>query len=171
MNRVVYLGFLVVVLSTFIGCDNETKPKPNPNLPPKYALTVEPKFQYQGNLQFLSRKGNEIAAIKIEIADNNAKRVKGMMDRKSMEIDEGMFFIFPDERRQSFWMKNTHIALDLVFVNANKEIVHIAENCQPYSLKSIPSFEYAKYVVEVNAGYCKEFGVHVGNSIDFKAFN
>jgi uncharacterized membrane protein (UPF0127 family) len=165
-----YIAFTLIIVIT-ISCTESKKPKPNPNLPPKYAIKAEPKFHHQGNLHFLSRKGSEVASIKIEVADDNAKREQGMMYRKSMAANEGMLFIFPDERRRSFWMKNCHVSLDIIFVNSNKEIVHIAENCEPYSLKSIPSFEYAQYVVEVKAGYCHEFGLHVGNAIDYKLFN
>jgi uncharacterized membrane protein (UPF0127 family) len=88
-----------------------------------------------------------------------------------MNEDEGMLFIFDAEERQSFWMKNTHIPLDIIFVNNEKTIVHIAENCEPYSLKPIPSFEYAKYVVEVNGGYARKHGIKVGSEIVFTLLN
>lgn len=152
---------------TLAACTSNKKPRPNPNLPPKYAVSTEPEFKHQGNLKFITRKGNEIAIVKVEIADNNEEREQGMMHRKSMNKDEGMLFVFPDEKRRSFWMKNTHIALDIIFINAKKEIVYIAENCQPYSTQSIPSYEYAMFVVEVNAGYCSQHGIKVGNSIDY----
>ena len=64
-------------------------------------------------------------------------------------------------------MSNTHIALDLVFVNEAKRIVHIAHDCAPYSTKAIPSYEYAKYAVEVNGGYCKTKGIKIGQYIDY----
>lgn len=163
--RNVLLGLLCLVV--VVSCQSNKKPKPNPNLPPKYAVTVEPKFQHQGNLQFLSRKGNELSTIKIEIADTPAKREQGMMHRTKMNADEGMLFIFPDEKRRSFWMKNTHLALDIIFANAEKEIVFIAPNCQPYSTESIPSYEYAQFVVEVEAGYCQLNGIKVGNTINY----
>lgn len=163
--RSIVIGLLG--LFVLLSCQSNKKPKPNPNMPPKYAVSVEPKFKHQGNLEFLTRKGNEISAIKVEVADNNAKREQGMMHRKTMGADEGMLFIFPDEKRRSFWMKNTHLALDIIFVNSNKDIVYIAENCQPYSTQSIPSYEYAQFVVEVTAGYCSQNNIRVGNSIDF----
>jgi len=158
---------VIIIFSTLLSCNSSKKPKPDPNLPPKYAITAEPKFQHQGNLWFFNEKGDTLQKIKIEIADTDAKREKGLMYRKSMQMNQGMLFIFDEERRQSFWMKNTHIPLDIIFVNANKQIVHIAEKTEPYSLKSIPSFEYAQYVVEVNAGYCKQYNIKTGNFISF----
>jgi uncharacterized protein len=163
-----HLSILTIILfTTLLSCNSSKKTKPDPNLPPKYAVTSEPKFQHQGNLWFLNEKGDTLQAIKIEIADTEAKLEKGLMYRKSMKMDQGMLFIFDEERRLSFWMKNTHIPLDIIFINANKQIVHFAENTEPYSLRSIPSFEYAQYVVEVNAGYCKEYKIQTGNYISF----
>ena len=164
LHYILALYLLVGVTS----CTQTKKPKPNPNLPPKYAVSHEPVFKYQGNLWFLNAKSDTVNRIKIEIANTGAKREKGLMHRKSMKNNHGMLFIFPDERRQSFWMKDTHIPLDIIFVNNENEIVHIAENTKPYSLKSIPSFEYAIYVVEVNAGYCKKHGIKVSNYITFE---
>ncbi len=167
MNNILRYFLVLCILIGLASCTQTKKPKPNPNLPPKYAVKAEPEFKHQGNLWFIKEKSDTVSQIQIEIANTGAKREKGLMHRKSMENDHGMLFIFPNERRQSFWMKETHIPLDIIFVNSEYEIVHIAENTQPYSLKSIPSFEYAQYVVEVNAGYCKKLGVQVGNSITF----
>jgi len=159
---------IILIITGLLACNSSKKSKPDPNKPPKYAITAEPIFQHQGNLWFLDEKGGTLQTIKIEIADTDAKREKGLMFRKSMGSDQGMLFVFTEERRQSFWMKNTHIPLDIIFVNANKQIVHVAENTEPYSLKGIPSFEYAQFVVEVNAGYCKRYGVRVGGEINYK---
>jgi uncharacterized membrane protein (UPF0127 family) len=159
----------ILILVTLQACNNSKKAKPNPNKPPKYALSAEPEFLHQGNLWFLNEKADTLQTLNIEIADTDAKREKGLMYRKSMAKGNGMLFIFEKEERQSFWMKETHIPLDIIFVNAEKQIVHITENTQPYSLKSIPSFEYAQYVVEVNAGYCKQNEIIMGNKITYKA--
>lgn len=158
------IGLMLTLV--FSACKNESKPKPNPNIAPKYALTKEPQFKKEGVLKFIS-EDSALASIDIELANTYAKREQGLMHRRSMLESQGMLFIFDKEERQSFWMKNTHIALDIIFVNEAKRIVHIAYNCEPYSLKSIPSYEYAKYVVEVNSGYCKEKGVNIGQYIKF----
>jgi uncharacterized membrane protein (UPF0127 family) len=162
-----YLIVIVFIFSIFTGCEQKTKRKPNPMIPPKYVVTHAPVFTKQGSLSFINSEGKALATIDIELADTFQKREKGLMDRTSMKEDEGMLFIFDAEERQSFWMKNTHITLDIIFVNNDMTVVHIAENCEPYSLKPIPSFEYARYVVEVIGGYTRKHQIKVGSEINF----
>lgn len=167
MSKSVFYNLTIVfLLIVTTSCTNTKKKIPNKNLPPKYAFTSEPEFKHQGNLQFININ-DTVCEIKIEVADTYAKREKGLMYRKTMKENRGMLFIFPDESRRSFWMKETHIPLDIIFVNSNKEINHIVKNCKPYSLKGIQSFEYAQYVVEVNAGYCNKHSVKIGYKINF----
>lgn len=165
-------NFLLFLLGVFllVSCKSDKKTKPDTTVPPKYVVSSEPEFKHQGNLKFFNET-DEIGEIQVEIADTPAKREKGLMYRKLMNEDKGMLFVFPDEKRRSFWMKNTHLHLDIIFVNANKEIVNIAENCQPYSTDRIPSFEYAMYVVEVMAGYCNRNGIKVGDYIEYQISN
>lgn len=91
--------------------------------------------------------------VNIEIADNDAERQMGLMNRSFMNNSQAMLFIFDVEEPQAFWMKNTIIPLDIIYVNSNKEIVSIAANTEPYSEKSLPSGRPAIYVVEVNGGF------------------
>jgi len=84
-----------------------------------------------------------------------------------MSNDQGMLFIFEVEEPQGFWMKNTIIPLDIIYVNAKKEIVSIAEDTQPFSEQSLPSKGPAIYVVEVNGGFCAQYGITAGYKIDF----
>ena len=85
-----------------------------------------------------------------------------------MENDQCMLFLMPTEEPQSFWMLNTYIPLDIIFANQSMEIVKIQANRQPQSLQSIPSERPAKYVVEVNAGFCAENGIVEGDRIRFQ---
>ncbi len=158
-----FIGLISIII---IGCKPSSKPKANPSIPPMFSES-EPVFQQHGELSFISVENDTMAIIDIELADTPAKREKGLMHRKAMNENNGMLFIFDNEERQSFWMKNTHIALDLIFVNAEKEIVHIATNNAPYSLKQINSYEYAMYVVEVNADFCLKYKINTGDKISF----
>lgn len=90
------------------------------------------------------------------------------MYRENMQEDQGMLFIFPVEEYQSFYMKNTIMPLDIMFVNSKKQIVKIHKNTTPYSEKSLPSFNPAVYVVEVNAGFSDKFGIKEGSYIDWR---
>ncbi len=127
-------------------------------------------FTKNGELTFLDNRNNFLAKIDIEIADTEEKRTQGLMFRASMKENQGMLFIFDREEMQAFWMKNTMIPLDMIFVNAKKEIVNIRRNARPYDLSSYTSLAPTKYVVEVNGGYCKRHGIKSGDRITFRIY-
>jgi uncharacterized membrane protein (UPF0127 family) len=87
---------------------------------------------------------------------------QGLMHVKNMPLDEGMFFIFEDEDYHGIWMKNTHIPLDVVWINESGTIVDIA-TLQPHDLHTTQPNQPAKYILEVNAG---EFTGKVGDNIN-----
>lgn len=123
------------------------------------------KFKKEGELTFTDSTGNSIIKIDIEIADNDYERQLGLMNRESMGEMQGMLFIFPTERYQSFWMLNTLFSLDIIFINFNKEIVTIHKNTTPLSEQSYPSTEPAQYVLEVNAGFCERNNINLGDRV------
>jgi len=125
-------------------------------------------FVKQGDLSFTDAKDNFITRINIEIADNDEKRTTGLMYRDKMEESQGMLFIFDTETPQAFWMKNTIIPLDIIFVNSKMQIVKIQKNAVPYSETSLPSEKPAQYVVEVNGGYCDKLGIKEGDKIAWR---
>lgn len=122
-------------------------------------------FKKEGELSFIKQNGEVIKKIDIEVADTEYDRQLGLMFRKNMTENQGMLFVFPYEQFQSFWMRNTYISLDILFVNAQKEIVTIHKNTQVLTDNSYPSSKPAKYVVEVIAGFCDAYGVDVGDII------
>lgn len=124
-------------------------------------VAVEPIFTKEGDLEFPKTKDK----LTIEIADNDKETEQGLMFRRSMPDSCGMLFIMPENQPQSFWMKNTFIPLDILFIGEDKKIVTIQANRIPFSEESIPSYENAKYVLEVNAGYCLRKGIKKGDSI------
>lgn len=125
-----------------------------------------PQFKKEGELTFLKPDGTPIKTIDIEIADNKAERDLGLMYRRSLPEDSGMYFIMDENKEQSFWMKNTYISLDIIYINEDYEIVSIAQGTTPLSQTPIPSNGNAKYVVEVIAGYCAANGIEVGDKLD-----
>jgi len=127
-------------------------------------------FMKEGELSFNTSDGKFKSAIEIEIADDNDQRTTGLMFRNKMAEDQGMLFIFPSETLQSFWMKNTILSLDILFVNSKMEIVKIHKNTTPYSEQSYPSLKPAQYVVEVIAGYCERHGIEGGDKIVWRRY-
>lgn len=123
------------------------------------------KFSKQGELTFNSAVGKYISQIDIEIAEDDSRRAEGLMFRVDMKENQGMLFVFPESRIQSFWMENTFISLDIIFADADGKIVTIHKNTEPFSRKSIASDEPAKYVVEVLAGYADRHNLKEGDKI------
>ncbi len=112
---------------------------------------------------------------KVELAVNEAQRAKGLMNRTELGKDKGMLFIFDKESIYPFWMKNTLIPLDIIWVDSNNKVVFIKENVQPcfpgqgqnLICSSVVPTKSAKYVLEINAGLCQQIGLKVGDELKF----
>jgi len=104
-----------------------------------------------------------------EIADTDALRQKGLMYRTSMEDGHGMIFLFAEEQQQSFWMKNTLIPLDMIFIRADRTILGIVENAEPEttSPRFVPGV--SQFVLEINGGLAKKRGLKAGQTVKFYA--
>lgn len=132
----------------------------------------EPEVEYytftkEGELTFTDSLGTLKAKIDLEIAGTEYERQLGLMNRKEMKEGEGMLFIFPIQELQSFWMRNTFISLDIMFVNNQKKIVTIHRNTKILSEISYPSIEPSIYVVEVLAGFADRHNIQIGDKIDW----
>lgn len=131
-------------------------------------VSNEPPFTHEGQLWFLSDKGDTITQIAIEVADNEYETTRGLMFRKTMDMQQGMLFEFADEDFRSFWMKNTYLPLDIIYAAANGEIGSCQLSAVPYSEESLPSKKPAKYVVEVNAGFWVKYQLKEGYKVVFE---
>lgn len=141
----------------------------NPTTPVNTENMPEPKFQKEGELYFQSAEGGKaISKIDIEKADTEVDRQFGLMFRKSMPEDQGMLFLFETTEQKSFWMRNTYIPLDIMFVDENGVINTIHENAKTLNDTSLPSNGPAKYVVEVIGGYAQKHGIKVGDKISWQ---
>ncbi|MFT5336290.1 MAG: uncharacterized membrane protein (UPF0127 family) [Sphingobacteriales bacterium] len=125
----------------------------------------EPKFKQEAEAYWLKSNGDTISNVKLELAETPYEIEVGLMYRSRMAQNHGMLFVFPDERPRSFWMKNTKISLDICYLDSKYNLVSAAELASPYSEKSLPSTYPAKYVLELNGGYLKQFGVQAGDRI------
>ena len=123
-------------------------------------------FKKNGELTFVDTSGS-LVKIDIQIARTEFDRELGLMFRKSMKENQGMLFIFPDTGVRSFWMRNTIITLDMIFVDSAKTILNIAKNTTPYSDASYTSSGPARYVVEVIGGFTDRHKVTAGYKISW----
>jgi uncharacterized protein len=125
------------------------------------------KFKKEGELVFTDSTGRTKTKINIEITNSDDDRKLGLMYRKHMDDNDGMLFIFQAEKVLSFWMHETYIPLDMVFVNNARRIVTIHQNTQTLSDQSYPSSAPTTYVTEVNAGFCAAHNINEGDRITF----
>lgn len=166
-EKTALIGFVVLILIVVLLLslsDNEE------SYPSTAYETVkdEPQFVKEGELFFLQKEsGDTLKKIAIEIADSDQERAQGLMYRSSMADSLGMLFIFDQAEEQSFWMKNTIISLDILYADAEGEVLTMYKYTVPYSEAPIPSYEKAKYVVEVIGGFTDRYNIQQGDRISF----
>jgi uncharacterized protein len=110
-------------------------------------------------------------AFKVELAANEAQRQQGLMFRREMKPDAGMLFdMGPREQEANFWMRNTFIPLDMLFIHSNGVIQNIAERTIPQSLATVPSDGTVKAVLELNGGTAARLGIKPGDKVLHRLF-
>ena len=118
-----YLLLLLIGFGIVSGCKDKT---------PQSIETPEIAFSKEGELHFVEKEGDTLAVFAIEVATTDYEQQTGLMYRTSMEKNQGMLFVYPDERpRRGFYMKNTYIALDLIYIDSKNNIVDFNENAEP----------------------------------------
>lgn len=113
----------------------------------------------------LLETGSSQFRFEVEVADDPAERAEGLMYRKTLADNAGMLFLYAKPQPVEFWMKNTLLSLDIVFVRADGTIARIAANTTPMSEDLIPSGEPIRAVLEVKAGTMRQLGVTVGDRL------
>lgn len=120
------------------------------------------------SLEIVGRAGRH--RFKVEIADDEPERNRGLMFRRSLAPDRGMLFIFPNERPVAFWMRNTLIPLDMIFVRADGTIRSIAHQTTPLDETPVPSGGPVLAVLEIAGGRARQIGALPGDRIVHRAF-
>ena len=135
----------------------------------KVLIAVLLLLLLQGCLKTATVEIEDKAVVQVEVANTYEKITRGLMYRSHLPENAGMLFLYPEERELSYWMKNTFIPLDIIYINADFEIVdiHHAVPCEkepcPYYTSKVP----AQYVLEVNAGFAQEKGIEEGSRVEF----
>lgn len=169
LKRGIYTPLIAILLLALASCETDTPSKPSARTEPGKSEVRQagPKFIKEGELYLIKAGGDTIRKIDIEIADIESERTIGLMHRRSMPDTQGMLFIFDREEPRSFWMRNTLIGLDILYIKQDGIIESIAKYTVPKSEKSIPSRGPAMYVLELIEGFCDIHGVEVGDRIEF----
>ena len=149
--------YLLAFLFVFTACKDDKK----------VITQTKVTFSKEADLSIIKSTDSSKITLDIEIADTDFDRQTGLMYRDSMEDNQGMLFVFPGEQERFFYMKNTKIALDLLYIDANKNIVSFQENAKPFDESSLPSNAPAKYVLEINAGLANQWEISIGDRVYF----
>ncbi len=157
--KIIYRSiFCIGIVTGFYACKEENKAP----LVSSIAFTKEGTAQlYKGSSDSL------IASFDIEIAKTEYETQTGLMYRDSMRENRGMLFVFDDASPRYFYMKNTRLPLDIIYVSEDKKIVSFYENAEPFNETSLPSEAPAKYVLEINGGLIDKLGIRVGDRLNY----
>lgn len=159
-NALLKYSAVLLVLLSVLNCKEDK--------PTKVEDKVVVSFKKEGVLNIKKAESDSIIKIlDIEIADNEYETQTGLMYRTKLEANHGMLFIFPDVDFRNFYMKNTKIPLDIIYIDEAKTIVSVQKNAKPFDETSLPSDAPAKYVLEINAGLFDQWQLAVGDTIEF----
>ena len=136
------IGFLIALIASVTACQAE----------PKVTITT--------------KDGRNVSFV-VEVADTPSKREMGLQYRRDLAADRGMIFLFPAESQQSFWMKNTPLPLDMIFINRERKIVGIVEQTVPFSLDPRSVTAPSQFVLEINGGLAKRHAIKAGDAVRF----
>ena len=129
-----------------------------------FLLIVAPaQSAGQQTVEIATKTG--VHAFSVEIADTEPEREKGLMFRKDLPEGHGMLFDFHREQEVGFWMQNTYIPLDMIFIRGDGRILRIAENTEPLSTRIIPSNGPVRAVLEVIGGTARKYGIAPGDRV------
>jgi uncharacterized membrane protein (UPF0127 family) len=117
-------------------------------------------------VRIIKKDGSRVKVL-VEIARSAAERNLGLMYRKSLERNKGMLFIFDEEKKQIFVMKNTYIPLDMIFIGRDMRVAGWVENAKPLSQQHSID-KPSQYVLEVNAFFCRDHAIEIGDEVQFK---
>jgi uncharacterized membrane protein (UPF0127 family) len=134
---------------------------------PLLALAVLFRIGPAGAAPLIIHAGGSAYKFEVELATTPAEREQGLMFRKSLAPNAGMLFLYPNEQQVAFWMKNTLIPLDMLFLKTDGSIARIAHNAVPLDETPIPSNAEVRAVLEVNGGTAAALGIKEGDKVDY----
>ncbi|WP_417807477.1 DUF192 domain-containing protein [Thioclava sp.] len=117
------------------------------------------------------RHDGQLSQFNVEIAATPAERAQGLMGRTHLPSSAGMLFVYPDAREVSFWMHDTPLPLDILYIDATGRVAKIARNAKPYDDTPIPSGAPVQYVLEINGGLAARLGISEGSQLAHPAID
>jgi uncharacterized protein len=127
--------------------------------------TTEAARRGEPEVVLLTRAGEQ--HVKVEIARSEPEKQHGLMYRQKLEPGRGMIFLWPQPEPLKFWMKNTYIPLDMIFIGGDKHVVYVEENAEPLTTSTRGPDEDSQFVLEVPGGWARAHGVERGVAVKF----
>ena len=136
------------------------------NAAPASALAAHPISGLQV-IPLTVTAGGKLHRFRVEVARSDDEQMKGLMFRTAMGADEGMIFPRDPPRQSAFWMKNTVIPLDIIYIGTDRRILNVAANARPYDETPLPSVGAAAAVLELNGGRAAQLGIGPGDRVEW----
>ena len=154
---------LALLLTTMIACSTGQHDETAAPMPPP---AQKPATPYVGPKVFVAGAKGDIQ-VNVEVVATQPKIQKGLMFRQHLPLDAGMLFLMGEEKEWPFWMRNTLIPLDMLFIASDLKVAGIVENAEPLTEDLRTVGKPSLYVLEVNGGWAKENGVTAGAQVRF----
>jgi uncharacterized membrane protein (UPF0127 family) len=126
---------------------------------------AQPRTRGEPEVVLSTRAGEQ--RVRVEIARNEPERQRGLMYRRSLDAGQGMIFLWEQPEKLKFWMKNTYIPLDMIFIGGDKRVVYVEENAEPLTTITRGPDEESQFVLEVPGGWARAHGVERGVPVKF----
>jgi uncharacterized membrane protein (UPF0127 family) len=165
--RVWLLFALSACGSTARGVTHEAQPQPAAPQPASAAPDVAKPAAPAGPAVVLMPPGADPVSVRVEIARDEDTRRRGLMFRQRMDEDAGMLFLFERSQPLTFWMHNTYMPLDMIFIEPSLRVLGVVENAEPMTDTSRAVPGQSQYVLEVNAGWSRRHAVQKGTAVRF----
>jgi len=159
MRSVVRIALLLwAVLPGLAACQNARSPAAPAGSTPGAA----------NGPRVVLHNGTRTVPVRVEVARTDSERERGLMYRNHMDPDAGMLFVFDRDAQLTFWMKNTFIPLDMIFIDRDRHVVGIVENAVPETETPRRVSGDSRYVLEVGGGLTRQWGISSGSAVDFE---
>ena len=133
-------------------------------------LSEKEQYPFEKDHIRVKKQDGEVLHFEVELAQGPWQQQRGLMHRTELAENAGMLFLFGDERMRNFWMKNTLIPLDIIFLRSDGTIHHIHHNARPQDLSRITSKYPSSAVLEVNGGVSDRMGIKEGDKVLYETF-
>ncbi len=171
------LSSVLVVMAIFPACGRgadrssvaPTTLDARTSAPAPVASTAAPaRAQAEAPVVVLTPSGHDAVRVAVEIASTDEQRRRGLMYRQNLPPDAGMLFLFADDEIHQFWMKNTLIPLDMIFIRNDGTVAGVVENAEPKTLTGRSVGKQSRHVLEVNGGFARLHGIGEGTRVSYE---